>query len=354
MCPSAETLLNTLDALALKPSGFDGAVDNDGSHESRVAVSDGLPRYLTSIVSNALDWIEDESTREKIWETASERLSERSGRTAMPSIDRTFYVPISVVPSSAKIPIILREPSLTADNLGHKTWGASYLLAKRLPLLSQYLPVLQRRGLCGRAHHPAQESKTAHDGGGISSPRVLELGAGTGLVGIAAAATFGAGVDLTDLPGICENLTYNALCNQEVITSHGGSLTAFPLDWSDLPSAGSVRGQQYDVIMAADPLYSPEHPVMLADTIAVYLVAKSSSRVVVELPLREAYQPEVDRFRDTMKGKGLTIITEGEEVGYDDWGNGAQEVRCWWGIWAWGDWLTEGGTECATGHAIIG
>ena len=80
-CPSATKLLETLDALAIKLSTFDGAVDDDESHKRRVGATDGLPRYLTSIVSNALDWIEDEPTRERIWETASERLSERSGRT---------------------------------------------------------------------------------------------------------------------------------------------------------------------------------------------------------------------------------------------------------------------------------
>ncbi|MCJ1379128.1 hypothetical protein MMC17_002228 [Xylographa soralifera] len=259
----------------------------------------------------------------------------------MPSVDRTFYVPTSVDPSSAKVPIVLREPSLTADNLGHKTWGASYMLAKRLPLLSQYLPLLQSRGPHMKAQHSVQKAKNAQDGVSIPSPRVLELGAGTGLVGIAAAATFHAHVDLTDLSDICENLAYNALRNQELTISHGGSLTTFPLDWSDSRSSKIVQDKQYALIMAADPLYSPEHPIMLADTIALYLITKSSSRVVVELPLREAYQPEVDQFRDIMKRKGLTLVVEGEEVGYDDWGNGTQEVRCWWGIWAWGDLFPE-------------
>ena len=265
---------------------------------------------------------------------------------AMPSADRTFYVPISVEPSLAKIPIVLREPSLTADNLGHKTWGASYMLAKRLPLLLQHLPSLESRGpRDGAQHLVVQKSRNAQDEASILSPRVLELGAGTGLVGIAAAATFRANVDLTDLSDICENLAYNAHRNQELTKAYGGSLTTFALDWSDLPCSGFLRGKQYDLIMAADPLYSPEHPIMLANTIALYLITKSSSRVVVELPLREAYQPEVNQFRDIMERKRLTLIAEGEEVGYDDWGNGSQEVRCWWGIWAWENSLPEGCTN---------
>ena len=228
------------------------------------------------------------------------------------------------------------------------------MLAKRLPLLRQYLPVLQSRGLRDGPQHSAQKSKSAQDGVSISSPRLLELGAGTGLVGIAGAAVFPADVDLTDLPDICENLAYNALRNQELITSHGGSLRTLPLDWSDLPSSTFVQGKQYDLILAADPMYSPEHPIMLANTIALYLIPKSSSRVVVELPLREAYQPEINQFRDIMNHKGLTLVAEGEEVGYDDWGNGAQEVRCWWGVWSWADSLIEGCTNRPTQHTFVG
>ena len=79
--PSAATLLKTLDSLATKPSTFDGGFNEENGSQGRLAAVDGIPRYLTAIVSNGLDWIEDESIKEKIWETASERLSERSGRT---------------------------------------------------------------------------------------------------------------------------------------------------------------------------------------------------------------------------------------------------------------------------------
>lgn len=53
----------------------------------------------------------------------------------------------------------------------------------------------------------------------------------------------------------------------------------------------------------------------------------------MELPLREAYQPEIAEFRERMGGIGLGFWEEGEEVGFDDWGRGKGEVRCWWGVW---------------------
>ena len=48
-----------------------------------VGNGDGVPRYLTGIISSQLTWIDNEEMKERIWETVSTRLSERSGRTGM-------------------------------------------------------------------------------------------------------------------------------------------------------------------------------------------------------------------------------------------------------------------------------
>jgi protein N-lysine methyltransferase METTL21C len=55
--------------------------------------------------------------------------------------------------------------------------------------------------------------------------KILELGSGTGLVGIAAAALLGAHVTLTDLPNVLPNLQYNAELNSSVISSRGGFIS---------------------------------------------------------------------------------------------------------------------------------
>ena len=251
---------------------------------------------------------------------------------------RTFHVPVSLDPSESKISIILREPSLTGDCLGHKTWAASYLLAKRLPHLLQLMSWFADPRYRSAQSRPVDlcnlHISDANRVAGVM-PHILELGAGTGLVGIAAAATFTTVVHLTDLPEICENLAYNCQQNQSVINDCGGSTSAFPLDWSDIPSDDALpREKKYDMILVADPLYSFEHPEMLANTIKYFLRRDVNSRAVVELPLREAYQDEVDRFVRKMD-MGLYLVTHGEETGFDDWEGGAKEVRCWWGVWGW-------------------
>ncbi|KAI9714551.1 MAG: hypothetical protein M1812_006356 [Candelaria pacifica] len=324
--PSPKDLLDALALVAVPPVSWDS--DNNASIEVDRQVEEvGIPQYLTTIVSSTLQWIEDDEMKEKIWELASARLSQRSGRTAMPAMSRTFGIPTTL----SSVDIVLHEPSLTADNLGLKTWGSSYLLARRLHLLSFPGPLYGQR------------------------LRVLELGSGTGLVGIAAAAIGGATVHLTDLSEILPNLTRNVQENWGLITRNGGFATTAVLDWSDdgespgpedVADRVSDHGGRFPVILAADPLYSPQHPQLFVQAIRRWLSRSKDARVVVELPLRDTYAPEIEEFRKTMRVSGLKVIEQGEEVGFDDWGGGVEgglrEVRYWWGVWAWGN---QKGTE---------
>ncbi|KAF2767018.1 hypothetical protein EJ03DRAFT_163252 [Teratosphaeria nubilosa] len=346
--PSAKTLLATLQDLSSAPPSWDTtprrgnprAVSGASTplRKRRKIRSEGVPAYLTKIISSPLAWIEDDAEKERIWETASVRLSERSGRTAMGAITRAFAIPMNPVvvedtngeraiqdqPSAASeenlLEISLHEPALTADNLGLKTWASSYLLAKRMVLLKDTLPILP------------------------SDATILELGAGTGLVGLTAAAVLHRRVILTDLPEIVPNLATNATSNAALIASHGGSVRTAILDWSSpstfsLPTTTattkSYPRHTFPLILAADPIYSPEHPGLLVNAVAYHLSRAREARVVVEMPVREAYGVERRVFREGMGEVGLVVLGEGEEVGLDDWGGGGVEVRCWWCVWGW-------------------
>ena len=116
--------------------------------------------------------------------------------------------------------------------------------------------------------------------------------------------------------------------------------TSGVLDWSVIPSEEVSLSRKYVIILAADPLYSPEHPRLLVQTIKRCLSTDINARVVIELPLREAYTAEIDDLKTKMVEAGLRLSVHGEEVGYDDWGGGVgssglKEVQCWWGIWRW-------------------
>lgn len=85
--PPAAELLATLELLALKPASWDPSKSKQDSNLQTAIDEDGIPKYLTGIVSCPLSWIDDER-KEQIWEEASRRLSERAGRTGDFSIFR--------------------------------------------------------------------------------------------------------------------------------------------------------------------------------------------------------------------------------------------------------------------------
>ena len=60
---------------------------------------------------------------------------------------------------------------------------------------------------------------------------VLELGSGTGLLGLAAACIWKTKVILTDLPIIMDNLTHNVEANRSTAESCGGYVEAAALTW---------------------------------------------------------------------------------------------------------------------------
>ena len=337
--PSPQSLLFTLSQLERQLSSWD--LNSAKSETSRSIDPEGVASYLTRIISSPLKWIENDEDKEAVWESASKRLSERSGRSAMPSLSRAFRIPVpdeggdTAAMKAACLKIQIHEPSLTGDNLGHKTWIASYLLAKRLPVMVlQHFPSIK---LLGSFHR----SKSI-DNGAVSlapkdvRPKILELGAGTGLLGLAAAGLFSVEVHLTDLPFILPNLEHNVRQNRVSAEANGSSITTGVLDWSENRKTQDQQ-ERCDIILAADSLYAPEHSEWLVETMEHYLRRGAESRIFVELPLRpgSTYPSE---FKQKMKSAGFELLEDGKENGYDDWEASCWEgieVTCWYSVWAW-------------------
>lgn len=297
--PSASALLHALDLLSFAPRCFSLTKD---AYRQPVAEK-GVPGYLTSIISSSLRWIEDEDTKESIWSIASARLSERSGRNAMPTMTRLFMI-------NSDMGVLIHEPTLTGDNLGLKTWTSSLLLSRRLEECREYIPA--------------------------NFDRVLELGAGTGLVGLSAACLWETHVVLTDLPEIVTNLEQNLELNKELITAHRGSVEARTLDWANARHKPKTEDDKFSVVLAADPVYSPEHPKMLVDTVRRWIRWSSHARFIVELPLRDRFDAERQQLRSILSEMEFELVAEGTDVGHDDWRGRdgcLEEVTCWWSIW---------------------
>jgi hypothetical protein len=95
-------------------------------------------------------------------------------------------------------------------------------------------------------------------------------------------------------------------------------------------------GETYDLVIAADPLYEPEHPIWLAGAIDGRLSHDKGARALVGFPLRDVTTEGFGEvLRREMGERGFELLEEGREEGFDDWEvNGEREtVLCWWGVW---------------------
>lgn len=247
----------------------------------------GYNSWLTSIVSSELVWITDDLDKATVLKEASLRLAENCGRTAQPTIIRKIILPNLLHCYSKSTFLRLKEPSLTNDNLGLKTWGSSLVLAKRL-----------LKGADNKKNY-------------LAAP-VLELGSGTGLVGMVSLLlnykTF-----LTDLPEILPNLRENLDLNEISAEVH-------ELDWRDPTSFIKRHGDlKFKTIILSDPLYSSEHPFWIRNMVEKFLDEDPNAKVLMQLPLRGQYEKERELLWHLMEFKHVQI-EEAIEKGYDDFG----------------------------------
>ncbi|KAH6687897.1 putative methyltransferase-domain-containing protein [Plectosphaerella plurivora] len=326
--PSSEEVLSTLQLLELKPPIWghkrrlsEIAQDQEATAYFRREVA----TYLSSIVKSSLAWIEDDDEKDAVWSEASRRLSERCGRAAMGEITRRW--PFREDDLSPTFELIIREPPLVGDSVGLKTWGSSYVLAQYLPRLG-----------------PTSLFRLFDESLGEPRPTVLELGSGTGLLGLAAAALWKVPVILSDLPEIMSNLHHNVEVNRDVIQALGGSLDSGALTWGgssedEVDQELFAKPNQFKVVLAADVLYDDVQPGLLASAFSDHLSHHDDSRAVVMVPLRDETAKRLrDSFTAIMAAQNLplTCIEEGILTGEDDWGEQDEEdtVECWWGIFA--------------------
>lgn len=262
---------STLPALAAVPSLADSF---------KKAFTSQYNGWLTQLISCSFQWIEEEEAAQ-IQSLAALRLAENCGRTAQPEMMRSIEIP------HLDKKLMLKEPSLTADNLGLKTWGSSFILGSRL----------------------ARQTEKNY----LVDP-VLELGAGTGLVGMVA-CSIGFPTMLTDLneivPNLQANVDLNAITNAQVAE----------LDWSN-PESFLVKygSPEYSTIILSDPLYSSQHPRWIVNMINLFLSRKKESRVLLQIPVRRSFEEERACLWRLMEENGYTVEEECIEQGFDDFG----------------------------------
>ena len=219
----------------------------------------------------------------------------------------------------------IHEPSgVSAENLSLSTWGSSFILAN----------------LLHRFHVKLPNTVSLDDDNPMIIP-VIELGSGTGLVGLSAAVIWQTSVLLTDLAPILPGLAENVALNKSSLSSdNNNSVHAALLDWSQPAQAGLHGGgrifkavqSKAKVILAADTVYSDHHPELLSHTIRTWLAPGEDARVILTYPLRIAYLDDVRELWERLERKGLVCIEDGSETGDEMWDEPAPFEWC---VWTW-------------------
>ncbi|CAO3608327.1 unnamed protein product [Mucor fragilis] len=216
---------------------------------------------------------EDDKDDERM-ERASRLLAHMSGRGAAGSITRTWHIPyLNSNGVRQELLVPLHEPCYVGNDLGFKTWGAAPMMAKKL-LQQNIIP-------------------------NLPDCRVLELGTGTGMVGLICDYLGASEIHVTDYhPRVLENVAYNVELNKS-------RAQVSKLDFIKVAKDEAIEwhNQKFDIVIASDLLYEMEHAEYLP--IAVEKLMKNDFYFMI--PLRETHWEEVHHFEAKMKSLGLSV-----------------------------------------------
>ncbi|KAJ1653211.1 hypothetical protein IWQ61_006627, partial [Dispira simplex] len=262
-------------------------------------------------------------TASDVIDSAAQIIANLCGNTASGPIIRSFYLDPTTT-------LRLCEPAFAHVDLGYKTWGAALLMARWI--------------LC--------EPEV------IARQTVLELGAGTGLVGFVCALRGATKVYLTDYQ---TNITDNLKENVRLNVKHPAVSAVCPhqLDWSwfdendnqtdnsrlsrcTLADQALVQMADATVILGADIIYELTHARWLPRLLTRFVQYQMSSThlpgsnhsvmVYVMVPCRPTHASELELWENQMKqfGWSKTLGQDFSNPGYDDAATTYQLQRWHW------------------------
>ncbi|KII93153.1 hypothetical protein PLICRDRAFT_381942 [Plicaturopsis crispa FD-325 SS-3] len=267
-------------------------------------------KWLTGFISRSDTWSaaggsDAASTEEECLETVDaactllarfSRNTESPEDEAPPHITRQFSFPRAPTDNEPPVTVELNDAPLSQTDhtsVGLQSWAASIILATRL---------------CAS---PASASA-------FRARRVLELGAGTGLLSIAAAKLGAASVVATDYHAdVLANLRRNVSAPANACAT---PIDVCALDWEAPGAFGG--GGEFDVLLAADVIYDPLHAVWIKACVERFLRRSPESVFWLAIPVRETGRHgglagTVDAVFGVRREGGL-VIRSRDEVGRID------------------------------------
>ncbi|KAL3154376.1 hypothetical protein ABBQ32_013853 [Trebouxia sp. C0010 RCD-2024] len=173
-------------------------------------------------------------------------------------------------------------PGLQIEELQDAEGGPGHVIWEAGIVLSRYL-----------VNHPVL----------VKGKRVLELGCGTGIVGITAAC-MGAMAVLTDTAAVVQHAQQNVERNASLIKAKEGSAQCATLVW-EMSCSSSVLHKPYDVVIGADLIYAAKDIGPLAETLAT--LQQHSSDVIIYLAHKERNLGISQELIAQLSSKGIVM-----------------------------------------------
>lgn len=133
----------------------------------------------------------------------------------------------------------------------------------------------------------------------LATRKVLELGTGTGLVGLVCDLLGAPEVHLTDYhASVLKNVAINVELNKS-------KAQVSKLDFCQVAAGHDPawEGRKFDLVIASDLLYEMEH----AEHLPVAVEKLMENEFYFMIPLRDTHWDEVNRFEERMSEVGLTL-----------------------------------------------
>ncbi|EMD42342.1 hypothetical protein CERSUDRAFT_110851 [Gelatoporia subvermispora B] len=226
-------------------------------------------RWLTTFTARSDIWVSasdsDADARASLVDDAAALLSFFAGdaEEGDEAITRPFDFPKGE--TAGTVHVELNDAPLLNDDhtsVGLQSWASAIILAERMCTAPSTF------GLGGTSLKSAQA--------GSKDVRILELGAGTGLLSIVAAKLLESDgkasqtIVATDYhSSVLENLAVNLKINFP--STSPSPVSVLPLDWEHPVYAGPL-GSPFDIIFAADCVYHPSHARWIRDCVVGTLV----------------------------------------------------------------------------------
>ena len=288
-------------------------------------------KWLTGLVKRGDAWIcgtldvpssEERDLRAAQLDDASRLLARFAGDdTPEEALVRKFVFPFRTLscrcqglPAAPPITVELNDAPVDGTDhtaVGLQSWGSAILFAERMCFdPERYLGVcLLERCSCTSAITKNAKMKTTEP-----RLRLLELGSGTGLLSITAAQILSrmsvlGEIKATDYhPSVLQNLACNVLRNPST-----ANMSVEKLDWADEDG----RVGEYDIVLAADVVYHPEHASWIRGCVGRTL--KKGGVFWLIIPVRtigrhEGLEETVEAVFSAIGEKGCLAIVNREDI----------------------------------------